>query len=72
MSVKTEKIISKKKIVGVKVGDIHFDYDTFTLKSQEKEQLNQLGKFLQANPTALPVVNDYAQPEKLRVEGDIP
>jgi OOP family OmpA-OmpF porin len=59
MSVKTEEIISKKKIVGVKVGDIHFDYDTFTLKAQEKEELNQLGKFLQANPKTFVAVQGF-------------
>jgi OOP family OmpA-OmpF porin len=59
MSVKTEEIISKKKAVGVKVGDIHFDYDTFTLKAQEKEELNQLGKFLQANPKTFVAVQGF-------------
>jgi outer membrane protein OmpA-like peptidoglycan-associated protein len=58
-SVKTEEIISKKKIVGVKVNDIHFDYDTFTLKAQEKEELNQLGKFLQANPKTFVAVQGF-------------
>jgi len=51
--------ISEKKIVGVKVGDIYFDYDTFTLKAQEKEELNQLGKFLQANPKAFVAVQGF-------------
>lgn len=58
-SVKTEEIISKKKMVGVKVGNIHFDYDTFTLKSQEKEELNQLGKFLQDNPKTFVAVQGF-------------
>jgi OOP family OmpA-OmpF porin len=58
-SVMTEEIISKKKIVGVKVGDIHFDYDTIALKSQEKEELNQLGKYLQANPKAFVAVQGF-------------
>jgi OmpA-OmpF porin, OOP family len=59
MSVKTTEITSKKKMVGVKVGDIHFDYDTFALKSQEKEELNQLGKFLQANPKTFVAVQGF-------------
>jgi len=58
-TIKTEEIISKKKAVGVKVGDIHFDYDTFTLKAQEKEELNQLGKFLQANPKTFVAVQGF-------------
>jgi outer membrane protein OmpA-like peptidoglycan-associated protein len=37
------------KIAGIKIGSIYFDYDKFELKPQEKEELNQLGKFLQAN-----------------------
>jgi len=41
---------SEKKIKAVKVNNIYFDYDKFELKPQEKEELNQVGKFLQANP----------------------
>jgi OOP family OmpA-OmpF porin len=41
---------SEKKIKAVKVNNIYFDYDKFELKQQEKEELNQVGKFLQANP----------------------
>jgi OmpA-OmpF porin, OOP family len=59
MSVKTEEIVSKKKAVGVKVNNIHFDYDTFTLKAQEKEELNQLGKFLQDNPKTFVAVQGF-------------
>jgi len=58
-SVKTTEIISKKKAVGVKVADIHFDYDAFTLKAQEKEELNQLGKFLQDNPKTFVAVQGF-------------
>ena len=58
-SVKTEEIISKKKAVGIKVGDIHFDLDTMALKAQEKEELNQLGKYLQANPKAFVAVQGF-------------
>jgi OOP family OmpA-OmpF porin len=43
---------SEKKVKGIKVGNIYFDYDKFELKAQEKEELNQLGKFLQASPQA--------------------
>ena len=59
MSVKSTEITSKKKMVGVKVGDIHFDYDTFALKAQEKEELNQLGKFLQDNPKTFVAVQGF-------------
>ena len=51
--------LSEKKIKGVKVGNIYFDYDKFELKSQEKEELNQLGKFLQANPQAFVAVQGF-------------
>ena len=60
MSVKSEEIISKKKVAGIKVGNIHFDYDKFELKPQEKEELNQLGKFLQANPKAFVAVQGFS------------
>jgi OmpA-OmpF porin, OOP family len=51
--------LSEKKIKGIKVGNINFDYDTFALKPQEKEELNQLGKFLQDNPKAFVAVQGF-------------
>jgi len=51
--------ISEKKIAGIKVGSIYFDYDKFVLKPQEKEELNQLGKFLQANPKAFVALQGF-------------
>jgi OmpA-OmpF porin, OOP family len=51
--------LSEKKIAGMKVGNIYFDYDKFELKPQEKEELNQLGKFLQANPKAFVAVQGF-------------
>jgi OOP family OmpA-OmpF porin len=50
---------SEKKIKGIKVGSIYFDYDKFSLKPQEKEELNQLGKFLQTNPTAFVALQGF-------------
>ena len=51
--------ISEKKIAGIKVGSIYFDYDKFELKPQEKEELNKVGKFLQANPKAFVAVQGF-------------
>jgi OOP family OmpA-OmpF porin len=51
--------LSEKKIKGVKVGNIYFDYDKFELKAQEKEELNQVGKFLQTNPQAFVAVQGF-------------
>ncbi|MCK7471246.1 MAG: OmpA family protein [Desulfomicrobium escambiense] len=51
--------MSEKKIAGIKVGNIYFDYDKFELKPQEKEELNQLGKFLQANPKAFVALQGF-------------
>ena len=45
--------------MGVKVNNIHFDYDKFELKPQEKEELNQLGKFLQGNPQTFVAVQGF-------------
>lgn len=50
---------AEKKIAGIKVGNIYFDYDKFELKPQEKEELNQLGKFLQANPKAFVALQGF-------------
>ena len=43
---------SKKKVKTMVVNNIYFDNDKFDLKPQEKDELNQLGKFLQDNPVA--------------------
>jgi len=51
--------MSEKKIAGIKIGNIYFDYDKFELKPQEKEDLNQLGKFLQANPKAFAALQGF-------------
>ena len=51
--------MSEKKIAGIKIGNIYFDYDKFELKPQEKEELNQLGKFLQTNPKAFVAVQGF-------------
>jgi outer membrane protein OmpA-like peptidoglycan-associated protein len=56
MTVKTTDLSSKKKLVGIKVNDIRFDYDKFELKPQEKDELNQLGKCVQANPKTFAAV----------------
>ena len=51
--------IAEKKIKGIKVGNINFDYDKFDLKPQEKDELNQLGKFLQSYPQAFVAVQGF-------------
>ena len=42
----------KKKVKTMVVNNIYFDNDKFDLKPQEKNELDQLGKFLQDNPQA--------------------
>ena len=49
---------SKQKI-NMKVNDIRFDYDKFELTPQEKDELNQLGKFLYANPQVFAAVQGF-------------
>jgi OmpA-OmpF porin, OOP family len=51
--------MSEKKIVGLKADNIYFDYDKFELKPSEKDELNQVGKFLQANPKAFVAVQGF-------------
>jgi len=58
-TVTSVETMSEKKIAGIKIGSIYFDYDKFELKPQEKEELNQLGKFLQANPKAFVAVQGF-------------
>ena len=59
MTVKTTQLSSTQKIVGIKINDINFDYDKFELKAQQKDELNQLGKFLQANPKTFAAVQGF-------------
>ena len=51
--------MSEKKIAGIKIGSIYFDYDKFELKPKEKDELNQLGKFLQTNPKAFVAMQGF-------------
>ena len=51
--------MAEKKIKGIKVGNINFDYDKFDLKPQEKDELNELGKFLQSYPQAFVAVQGF-------------
>ena len=55
----TVDTISKKKVKGMVVNNINFDYDKFQLKPQEKSELDQLGKFLQTNPQAFVALQGY-------------
>jgi OOP family OmpA-OmpF porin len=59
MSLKTDEITAKRKIIGIKINDINFDYDKFELKSKEEDELNQVGQFLQANPNNFVAVQGF-------------
>ena len=59
MTVKTTQLASTQKIVGIKINDIKFDYDKLELKPAQKDELNQLGKFLQANPKVFVAVQGF-------------
>jgi outer membrane protein OmpA-like peptidoglycan-associated protein len=59
MTVKSTQLSSTQKIVGIKINAINFDYDKFELKAKEKDELNQLGKFLQANPKTFAAVQGF-------------
>jgi len=50
---------SEKKVKGIKVNNIYFDYDKFELKPQEKAELDQVGKFLQANTQAFVALQGF-------------
>jgi OOP family OmpA-OmpF porin len=58
-TVKTAELSSTKKLVGIKVNDINFDYDKFEIKQPQKDELNQVGKFLQTNPKAFVAVQGF-------------
>lgn len=59
MSLKTDEITAKRKIISIKINDINFDYDKFELKSKEEDELNQVGQFLQANPKHFAAVQGF-------------
>ena len=50
---------SEKKIKGIKISDINFDYDKFELSTQVKAELNQLGQFLKTNPQAFAAIQGF-------------
>jgi OmpA-OmpF porin, OOP family len=50
---------SKMKAKGIVVGNIYFDHDKFELKGKEKEDVDQLGKFLKDNPKAFVVLQGF-------------
>ncbi len=55
----TVETTSKKKIKGIVVGNIYFDHDKFELKGKEKDDVDQLGKFLRDNPKAFVVLQGF-------------
>ena len=55
----TVETISRKKVKGMVLDNIYFGYDKFQLKPQDKDELNQLGKFLQGNPQAFVALQGF-------------
>jgi OOP family OmpA-OmpF porin len=52
--------VTEEKVVGVKGKDILFGFDNESVPDEYKEQLDRVGKFVNANPGSYVVVNGYA------------
>ncbi len=57
----TEKVVTttKKRIAGVEVDNIVFGFDKTELTAADKEELDELGKFMAANPGSYAVLAGY-------------
>ena len=57
----TERIetVTETRIVGLKVDSIRFDFDRSTLRSDYTGEIDELGAFLQRNPTAYVLLEGY-------------
>ena len=57
----TEKVIttSQKRVAGVRVENIVFGFDKTDLTSSDKEELDELGEFMSANPESYAVLAGY-------------
>jgi OOP family OmpA-OmpF porin len=51
--------MSEKKVAGYKVDNILFEFDKFDLSAAGQEELNEVGKFLAAKPSAYTVLFGY-------------
>jgi OOP family OmpA-OmpF porin len=58
----TSKVVtlSDRKVVGVKVDNIHFDFDNNTIQEVFYKQLDEVAAFMQKNPSTYIVIEGYA------------
>ena len=52
--------LSDRKVVGVKVDNIHFDFDKNTIQTVFYQELDEIAAFMQKNPNAYIVIEGYA------------
>ena len=52
--------VTEEKVVGIKADDILFGFDNETVPGEYKEELDNIGKFVIANPGSYVVINGYA------------
>ena len=57
----TERIetISEKRVVGLQIDSVQFDFDKSTIRSDYKDEVDALGSFLQKNPAAYVLLEGY-------------
>jgi OOP family OmpA-OmpF porin len=57
----TERIetISEKKVVGLQIDSVQFDFDKSSIRSEYKDEIDALGSFLQKNPAAYVLLEGY-------------
>lgn len=57
----TERIetLSEKRVVGLQIDSVQFDFDKSTIRSDYKDEVDALGSFLQKNPAAYVLLEGY-------------
>ena len=53
---------TQQKVVGYKMDNVHFDFNSAVVKSEDKAELNGLGNFLQEHPQAYVVMAGFTDP----------
>ena len=56
----SERVVTYTKVVGMDVDRLHFGFDRSDIQMQYNNELDALGRFLQANPNAYAILRGYA------------
>jgi OOP family OmpA-OmpF porin len=55
----TERVVTYTKVVGMDVDTVYYGFDRSDIQAQYRDDLDALGRFLQANPNAYAILRGY-------------